>query len=331
MDRREFLHGLTAAGASTVLGGSPAPAIAEPAPETTRVRLAHRPLLCEAPNYVAEELLRSEGFTDVQYVRRTQGAAEDAVGAGEVDITMLFAAPMVLRVDVGAPLVFLAGVHTGCVEVFASEGIRSFADLKGKTFGIPAFRSAPHILTATMVAHVGLSPERDIVWAVHPVSELPGRLAQGQIDAFMASPPWAQEVREKKIGHVILNTLTDRPWSQYFCCMVVANAEFVRRHPAAAKRALRAILKASDICALEPERVARFLVEKGYVARLDYALQTMKDVAYGRWREFNPHDTVRFYALRLHEAGLIRSSPQKILAQGTDWRFLNELKKELKS
>jgi NitT/TauT family transport system substrate-binding protein len=39
---------------------------------------------------------------------------------------------------------------------------------------------------------------------------------------------------------------------------------------------------------------------------------------------------VRFWALRLHEAGVIKSSPQKLIAQGTDWRFLNELKKELK-
>ena len=56
----------------------------------------------------------------------------------------------------------------------------------------------------------------------------------------------------------------------------------------------------------------------------------MKEIVYGKWREFDPEDAVRFYALRLHEAGMIKSSPQKILAQGTDWRFLNELKKELK-
>ena len=64
--------------------------------------------------------------------------------------------------------------------------------------------------------------------------------------------------------------------------------------------------------------------------RYDYALQTMLEVPYGTWREYNPEDTVRFYALRLHEAGMIKSTPQKIIAQGTDWRFLNELKKELK-
>jgi NitT/TauT family transport system substrate-binding protein len=84
------------------------------------------------------------------------------------------------------------------------------------------------------------------------------------------------------------------------------------------------------VCALEPERVARFLVDKGYVSRYDSALQTMKEVPYGTWREYDPEDTVRFYALRLYEAGMLKASPQKLIAQGTNWRFLNEIRKELK-
>lgn len=36
-------------------------------------------------------------------------------------------------------------------------------------------------------------------------------------------------------------------------------------------------------------------------------------------------------SLQLPEAGMIKSSPQEMIAQGTDWRFLNELKKELKA
>ena len=91
------------------------------------------------------------------------------------------------------------------------------------------------------------------------------------------------------------------------------------------------MLKATDFCALEPDRVARRLVDRGFTDRYDYALQTLKELPYNRWREYDPEDAVRFYALRLHESGLIRSSPQKIIAQGTDWRFLNELKKELKA
>jgi NitT/TauT family transport system substrate-binding protein len=73
------------------------------------------------------------------------------------------------------------------------------------------------------------------------------------------------------------------------------------------------------------------MVDRGFTKSYDYALQAMKEIPYGRWRRYDPEDTVRFYALRLHEAGVIESTPQKIIAERTDWRFLNELKKELKS
>jgi NitT/TauT family transport system substrate-binding protein len=58
-------------------------------------------------------------------------------------------------------------------------------------------------------------------------------------------------------------------------------------------------------------------------------LQTLNEVPYDKWREYDPEDTIRYYALRLHEAGMIKSLPNKIIAENTDWRFLNELKREL--
>jgi len=155
-------------------------------------------------------------------------------------------------------------------------------------------------------------------------------LAEGKIDAYLAFPPEPQELRARKIGHVVVNSGRDRPWSQYFCCVVGGNREFVKKHPVATKRAVRAILKAASLCALEPERAARMIVDRSFTQRYDYALQTMKEISYGKWREYDPADTIRFYALRLREAGMIKSTPQKIIAQGTDWRFFNELKKELK-
>ena len=72
-------------------------------------------------------------------------------------------------------------------------------------------------------------------------------------------------------------------------------------------------------------------VYRGFTARYDYALQTLSDVPYDRWREYDPEDTIRFYALRLHEVGLIKATPQQIIAENTDWRFFNELKRELKT
>jgi NitT/TauT family transport system substrate-binding protein len=72
------------------------------------------------------------------------------------------------------------------------------------------------------------------------------------------------------------------------------------------------------------------MAEKG-LARYDYALQTLRELPYGKWRQYDPEDALRFYALRMHDAGMIKSTPQKLIAQGTDWRFWNELKRELKA
>jgi len=113
--------------------------------------------------------------------------------------------------------------------------------------------------------------------------------------------------------------------------MVGGNPEYVRNHPVATKRALRAILKATDLCATDPAGVARQLVDGGFTPRYDYALQALCEIPYDKWREYDPEDTIRFYTLRLRDVGFIKSSPQKIIAENTDWRFLNELKRELKT
>jgi NitT/TauT family transport system substrate-binding protein len=113
--------------------------------------------------------------------------------------------------------------------------------------------------------------------------------------------------------------------------MLFGNRDYVRNHPVATKRAMRAILKAADLCASQPALAARRLVDRGFTPRYDYALQTLNDVPYAQWREYDPDDTIRFYALRLHENGLIKSTPQQIIAENTDWRFFNELRRELKA
>ena len=181
-----------------------------------------------------------------------------------------------------------------------------------------------------MAAHVGLDPAKDIHWVTSSSPKPMELFAEGKIDAFLGFPPEPQELRARNIGRVIVNSILDRPWSQYFCCVLAASSKYVRDHPVATKRVMRAIIKAADLCASEPTRVAQHIVDGGFTPRYDYALQTLKEVPYARWRDYDTEDTVRFYALRLREAGMIKSSPSKILANGTDWRQWNELKRELK-
>ena len=72
-------------------------------------------------------------------------------------------------------------------------------------------------------------------------------------------------------------------------------------------------------------------MDGGFTPRYDYALQTLTDNGYDKWREYDAEDAIRFYALRMRDAGFIKSTPQKIISENTDWRFLNELKRELKA
>jgi len=322
--RRSFLSMTALAGAAGLL--SPRRGWAdEPAPETTTVRFGKAPVICFAPQYICEALLRAEGFTDVRYINSTVPTFNEDLGSGKFDFQSNLTLDYALAIDRGLPITIVTGVHAGCYELFAHGGIRSIADLKGKRIG------SESILLSLMAAYVGLDPKRDLNLVENRAAEPLELFAEGKLDAYLAFPPDVQELHARKVGHVILRTAVDRPWSQYFCCMLAANREYAARYPVATKRVIRAFLKASDLCASKPEMAARLIVEGGFTERYEYALQTLTENPYTAWREYDAEDSMRFYALRLHELGMIKSSPQKIIADGTDWRFLNELKRELKA
>jgi NitT/TauT family transport system substrate-binding protein len=329
--RRDFLTTLSAAGAASVLGARSSLADEGP-PEVTTIRLPRTPIICNAPGYIADDLLRAEGFKDVRHVSASGGLPNvQMVARGDIDFGISFAASVVFHLDSGVPVTALAGVHSGCYELFTHGPIQTIGDLKGRRVGIQSLSSSAHLYLAIMAAQVGLDPAQDIDWIVPSSGTAMNLFAEGKTDAFLGFPPEPQELRACGIGHVMVNTATDKPWSQYLCCMLFGSKAFVRDHPIATKRALRAILKAADLCAAEPERAAQQLVEAGFTGHYDYALETLRELPYDRWREFDAADSLRFYALRLHEVGMIKSSPNALLAGGTDWRFLNELKRELKT
>ena len=334
--RRRFMTNVALAGAAGFGGIGAAglagggKSLAEPPPETTTIRLAKMHGICIAPQYAVQELLRAEGFDDIRYVEVLIANQDDHMARGAVDFSLHFAAPAIIALDTGKPITILAGVHAGCFELFACEGIRSIMDLKNRTVGVQGLGSSQHVFLSSMAGYVGLDPAKDIRWVSSPSISPRELFAQGKIDAFLGFPPDPQILRARKIGHVVVNSSVDRPWSQYFCCMAMANTEFVRKHPVATRRLLRAVLKATDRCVSEPKLVAQMMVDGGFTDNYDYALETLSEVPYGVWRDYDPEDTIRFYALRLQELRMIKSTPQKIIAEGTDWRFLNELKRELK-
>ncbi|HEY7747060.1 MAG TPA: ABC transporter substrate-binding protein [Aestuariivirgaceae bacterium] len=328
--RRRFLASLSAVGATGLFARAPS-AAAEPPPETTKVRLPRwiGASYCWAGGYLAEELLQAEGFK-VYYFQGDPNVDHSVwIARGETDFSINHPPLHITSIDAGMPIKVLAGLHSGCLELIANPTIRSVADLRGKRVGVDVRGSTGHVMLTLMVAYVGLDPAKDIDWVFGTGSVK--LFVDGKIDAILGAPPRPQQLRAKNIGHVILNITTDPPWSQHFCCMISARSDFVNNYPIATKRILRAILKAADFCASNPQLAARQLVDREFLPSYEYALQTLGDIRYDRWRDYDAEDSVRFYALRMQETGIIKSSPQKVIAEGTDWRFLNELKRELKT
>ena len=330
-NRRRFLAGLTATGATGLIC-SAMPARAEPPPETTTVRLARfSPASCEFPTYIAEELLRAEGFSDVRYVAGDPTVDTSIwLARGEIDFDYNYAAIHIGSIASGVPITVLAGLHSGCIELVANDSIRSIAGLKGKRVGVYAPNTSPHMLVSLMVSYIGLDPAKDINWVFDAAAASKDLFVEGKVDAFLAIPPEPQDLRARKIGHTILATATDSPWSEYYCCMLAADSGYAGKYPVATKRVMRALFKAIDFCATSPKAAAKQLVGAKFTEQYDTTLEALSDIRYDRWRDFDPEDTMRFYALRMQETGMIKASPQEIIANGTDWRFLSELKREMK-
>src|SRR5439155_26457923 len=151
----------------------------------------------------------------------------------------------------------------GWLALIANETVRTVADLRGKRVGVDLPNSTAHVMLTVMAAWVGLDPAKDIQWVFEEYNPV-NHFIEGKIDAFLGTPPRTQQLRAKKIGHVIVNTTTDRPWSQQFCCMVSATSEYVEKYPVATKRVLRVLFKAADLCASNPTVAAQQLVERGF-------------------------------------------------------------------
>jgi NitT/TauT family transport system substrate-binding protein len=192
--RRDFLTTVSAAGAASALGAQISLADEGP-PETATIRVRRDPSICVAPQYIAEDLLRAEGFADIRYVPAQSGPIQaQMLTRGELDFALPSAITVVSLLDAGVPITVLAGVHAGCFELFAHEPVHTISDLKGKKVGIDVLGSGKHRYVAVMAAQVGLDPHKDIEWvegsARNPMGCSPwGCSSRGKSMPFSRSPP----------------------------------------------------------------------------------------------------------------------------------------------
>jgi NitT/TauT family transport system substrate-binding protein len=222
----------------------------------------------------------------------------------------------------------LGGVHSGCTEIFARDSIENVSQLR--TIAVPFGDSATESDYAFMLSimnYIGLPPDR-VVGSYNP-TDLPRLLQSGDIDGAIAIAPGGEELRGLDGVRVLVRTADDPPWSTHYCCVVYGNATFVERNPNTTRRTMRALYRAIDATARQPEDVARHIVEvRGYPFSLEDATHHLKHPHFDVWRTFDVEDTLRFYALRLREVGEIDATPDEIL-EHVDLRYFNELRGKL--
>jgi len=347
MSRRDLLRWTLGTSAALAGGGilaacsqptGPGAGAALPPPEITTVRLVS-PAACDPPTALAKEFLLEEGFTDIQYVRVPVTTTE-WLTADKADFHSGYGNLIAANVDAGLPMVTLAGIHPGCMELFATPGISTIRDLRGKTIAVNATNASDQFygFFSILLAYVGVDQRTEVNFIeVGPdLNALRDAFVDGRSQAFIAPAAFGPSLHRnpKNPGKVILDTTMDKPWSQYYCCTLVANRDWARRYPVATKRVTRAILRATDAVAKDKPRAAHEYVARGFYAAPsptdeDITNEVIRDLSYD-WREIDPEETLRFFALRLADAKLIKSTPQQIIAQGSDFAFMREQRTALK-
>ena len=335
LNRREFISKSVAAGTAMYLGlgNDLGLAAVEPPPETTTVRFQQLESACWVPQLVAEPLLREEGFKDVQYIKHEKVfQGEEDIMAGRVDFTADFTGLSLMKLVPGSPLVFVSGFHVGCYSLIGSDKIKSVRDLKGKkVWAWTNVTAGPVVFFKALVGYVGLDPDKDIEYVECPKDEAIELFKQGKIDAFMSFPPGPQQLKAAGIGHTLVDTNIDRPWSQYYCCMIIGRRDFIKNNPIATRKVIRSILRANDMVAQDPAMAAQMLIDWKLRKADDqkFVAQAFSEIPYDKWKDYSPEDTIRFWALRLKELGIIKYTPQEVISKNTDWSHLASLKKEL--
>lgn len=334
--------GIAAACGPATTTPTPTPrATALPAPETTTLKIfAKPPPTCEAPIWLLNDLLREEGFTDVA---NTPGG----IATGESDFGVTYGNFFVSGVEAKFPWVALAGCHTGCIELWAAPGIASIGDLRGKTMDVwdkvtgprPDLRATGifYGFLLSMLSQIGMDPAEMRLNEVAPTVDTDERYLSGETDAVMTAIHGGPLMRRnpRKRGQVIIDTAVDRPWSQYYCCLLVANRDWARSNPVATKRVTRAFLRGSDLVMADKKAAVQKALSSGIYAGTrvpqDEAIlfETIEMLSYA-WREYDPEETMRFFAQRLSDVKQLQSSPQQIVEAGTDFAYMRQLAKELK-
>ena len=237
--------------------------------DSNKVRVGYVGLTCEAPIFTAVEkgFFKEEGL-DVSLVKCDWKNYKDVLALGGYDVTHHLVMYFLKPIEQGLDVKFTGGIHRGCLRVQAGvkSNIRTVKDLRGKRIGVPGMGTPPFIFANRVLGANGIDASKEITWLVFPAGELGLALDKGEVDAVADSEPIGSMLLAQGRVRNVADQAADLPYSNEYCCAVLANGKFLARNPKACAAATRALLKAAKWVETNPAAAAKLSVEGKYLA-----------------------------------------------------------------
>ena len=233
------------------------------------VRIGYVGITCEAPIFAAVEkgFFAEEGL-EIELVKCDWKNYKDVLALGGYDLTHHLIMYFLKPIEQGLDVKFTGGIHRGCLrlQVPVDSPIRTVQDLRGKKIAVPGMGTPPFIFAYRVLGTQGLDPARDVSWVVYPAGELGLALEKGEVDAIGSSEPIGSMLVAQGQVRNLADQATDYPYSEEYCCAVLANGKFIAQNPKATAAATRALLKAAKWVEANPAAAAKLSVENKYLA-----------------------------------------------------------------
>jgi NitT/TauT family transport system substrate-binding protein len=236
---------------------------------------------CAAPCYIAKEngFFAAEGL-DVTLVSGNFETNKTGLASGKFPVA-IGDFQFFPSINEGLDIKLIAGLHEGCIKLLVPPGspIKEAKDLAHKKIGVDEIGGTPMAISSVFLANNGIDPTTGVTWLPYPLEHLQGMAEKGQVDAVALWDPFATLAAKK--GYRVLCDIGKHPlFAGKYCCFLYASTQQIKENPERIKAILKALQKASEWVAKNPEETAKIMIEKKYIASDDPALITELVVSY---------------------------------------------------
>jgi len=258
--RRSFLKGASAAGVSLALPAGLAGSLMAGAAQaaTTTIKATHGSGLCNLAFFLVKkrDLAKADGVELDFVITPTNADIATLFGAGQVDMSVIPYSNFLTLYDAGAPVKIVAGAGVdGCI-LLAQEGIKSAADLRGKSIG--TFQADTlEVLPYDYLKKAGMSFKDVKVRYFNTSPELAQAFIVGAVDAICHIEPYATQCLTSRKGSTVLSDGSDIYGKNYSDCVLAVRTPLIDRNPKAVKAIIKAMMVAQGQVETDPDAALR--------------------------------------------------------------------------